>query len=124
MQLLCAELAERLLPARLPLGALVLDLASAGIREATDHYTPVAVGAGALDVPTGREVGEHLSDAGGCELRGVGELSGGERAAVIQLDQQLELRMAHLPRREVGVTPAQTAQVPEHSFEGLAQIGQ
>ena len=98
------------LPAALPGLALGLDLAPALAGEARDHHPPVGLGAHPFDVAGVGEVVEHLGDRRGRQPRGGGELAGRQLAALVELDQQLELRVAELRAAEVRVAPAQAAE--------------
>ncbi len=54
----------------------------------------------------------------------MGQLAGGEGAALAQLGQQLELGVADLAAEQVGVAAAQAAQAAVGAAEGLAELGQ
>ena len=92
--------------------------------QARDHHPPVGLRARALDVAALGEVVEHLRDRRRREPRRGRELAGRQLAALVQLDQQLELGVAELGAAEVRVAPAQAAEAAEHAAEGLAELGQ
>ena len=75
-------------------------------------------------MPARGEVVEHLRDRRRRQARRRRELARGQLAALVQLDQQLELRVAELGAAEVGVAAAQAAERAEHAPEGQAELGQ
>ena len=70
------------------------------------------------------EVVEHLRDRSRRQAGGERQLAGGQLAALVELDQQLELGVAELRSTEVRVAPAQTAEGAKHPTERQAQRGQ
>ena len=67
---------------------------------------------------------EHLRDRPRRQARGERELAGGQLAALVELEQQLELGVAELGSAEVGVASAQAAEGAEDVAEGQAERGQ
>ncbi len=102
-QLLGLHALQRRLPAPLPGGALGLDLAPALRGQAGDDHATIGLRARPLDVTAVGEVLEHLRDRRGRQPCRARELSGRELAALVQLDQQLELGMADLRAPKMGV---------------------
>ena len=79
---------------------------------------------GAFDVAGLGQVVEHLRDRPRRQARGERELAGGQLAALVELEQQLELGVAELGGAEVGVASAQAAEGAKDVTEGQAQRGQ
>ena len=52
------------------------------------------------------------------------ELPGGQRAALVELDQQLELGVAQLRAAQVGIASAQTIEAAKHPAECHTQLAQ
>ena len=70
------------------------------------------------------EMIEHLRDRRRRQPRRGSELAGGQRSALEQLDQQLELRVAELGAAEMRVAPAQAVEAAKHATECQAQLCQ
>ncbi len=90
--------------------------------QARDDDAPVARRAHPLDVPALGEVVEHLGDGSGRHPRRARELAGRQLAALVQLDQQLELCVAELAAAEMRVAPAQAAEAAKHAPKGRAEL--
>ena len=113
-----------LIPAALPGLALGLDLARALAGQPRDDHAAVGIGANPFDVTARGQVIEHLGDRRGGQPRGAREISRRELAALVELDQQLELGVAQLRAGQVGVAPAQAAEAAEHPAKLKAELGQ
>ena len=105
-------------PAALPSRALGLDLAPALGRQPRDDHAPVGLRADPLDVPALGEVVEHLGDRRRCQQGCCGELARRQPAALLELDQKLELGVAELRASEVGVAAAQPVECAKDAAEG------
>jgi hypothetical protein len=101
--------------------ALLASTRAAERRELGHHDPAVAVRAGALDVARLRQAVEHLCDGGGRDARGQRELPGRELPALVELDHQLELRVAELGPGQVRVASAHAADRPEQVAERDAE---
>jgi hypothetical protein len=67
---------------------------------------------------------EHLRDRPRCQARGERELAGGQLAALVELQQQLELGVAELGGAEVGVAATEPAEGAKDVTEGQSEGGQ
>jgi hypothetical protein len=90
--------------------------------EAGADDAAIDLGADTLNVALIGEVVEHLGDGGGREAGGEGEVAGGEVAAILKLDEELELGVAELGGAEVGVATAETAERAKDAAEGVAEL--
>ena len=115
---------QRRLPAPLPGDALGLDLAPALRRQPGDDHTTIGVRARPLDVAAVGEVLEHLGDRRGRQPRRARQLSGRQLAALVQLDQQLELGVAELGAAEMRVASAQAIEAAKHATKRPAELVQ
>ena len=112
---LLGEVREGALPALLLRRFERSHLAPPGLGEPAEDDAPVLLGVLALDVPPGDEVVEHAGDRRRRHLRGLGELADRQLAALEQLDEELELRVADLLAAEARLAPAQPTQAREES---------